>query len=241
MTDSGHRPRGRHEQDLGLKDALIIGCMQGVGVLPGVSRSGSTISGALFAGLNRKTAADFSFLMSIPAIIGGAVFEIPDALATGIGDMHWTTIVAGMLVAGITGYFAIKVMIEAIKKKKLIGFVIYAAAPTLIAAFNSDPAVVHYGVMQARTIALFYFLLAFSHCIAAVLRGSGNASIPMIVMLCVWCLFRVSYITVTVRLIPDIRVIFWAYPLTWSISSAIFLYLFLRGKWVYGFEKGGKR
>ncbi len=64
---------------------------------------------------------------------------------------------------------------------------------------------------------------------------------PMLVMLCVWCLFRVSYITVTVRLIPDIRVIFWAYPLTWSISSAIFLYLFLRGKWVYGFEKGGKR
>ena len=124
---------------------------------------------------------------------------------------------------------------------ELIGAVIYTAAPTLIAAFNSDPEVVHYGVMQARTIALFYFLLAFSHCIAAVLRGSGHASVPMVVMLCVWCLFRVSYITVTVRLIPDIRVIFWAYPLTWSISSAIFLYLFLRGKWVYGFEKGGKR
>ena len=124
---------------------------------------------------------------------------------------------------------------------ELIGFVIYAAAPTLIAAFNSDPAVVHYGVMQARTIALFYFLLAFSHCIAAVLRGSGHAAVPMVVMLCVWCLFRVSYITVTVRLIPDIRVIFWAYPLTWSISSVIFLYLFLKGKWVYGFEKGGKQ
>ena len=60
---------------------------------------------------------------------------------------------------------------------------------------------------------------------------------PMIVMLCDWCLFRVSYITVAVRLISDIRVIFWAYPLTWSISSVIFLYLFLRGKWVYGFEK----
>ena len=60
---------------------------------------------------------------------------------------------------------------------------------------------------------------------------------PMIVMLCDWCLFRVSYITVAVRLISDIRGIFWAYPLTWSISSVIFLYLFLRGKWVYGFEK----
>ena len=106
-----------------------------------------------------------------------------------------------------------------------------------IAAFNRDPDVVHYGVMQSRTIALFYCLLAFSHCIAAVLRGSGHASVPMIVMLCDWCLFRVSYITVAVRIIPDIRVIFWAYPLTWSISSVIFLFMFLRGKWVYGFEK----
>lgn len=59
---------------------------------------------------------------------------------------------------------------------------IYTAAPVLIAAFNSEPDVVHYGVMQSRTIALFYFLLAFSHCIAAVLRGSGNASVPMIVI-----------------------------------------------------------
>ena len=119
--------KGKKLKNMQVTDALIIGCMQGVGVLPGVSRSGSTISGALFAGLNRKTAADFSFLMSIPAIIGGAVFEIPDALKNGIGDMHWTAVVAGMLVAGITGYFAIKVMIDAIKKKKLIGFVIYTA------------------------------------------------------------------------------------------------------------------
>ena len=120
---------------------------------------------------------------------------------------------------------------------EFIGIIIYVAAPVLITAFNRDPDVVHYGVMQSRTIALFYCLLAFSHCIAAILRGSGNASVPMIVMLCDWCLFRVSYITVAVRILPDIRVIFWAYPLTWGISSVIFLYLFLRGKWVYGFEK----
>ena len=120
---------------------------------------------------------------------------------------------------------------------ELIGITIYTAAPVLSAAFNRDPDVIQYGVMQARTIALFYCLLAFTHCIAAVLRGSGNAAVPMIVLLCVWCLFRVSYITLAVRLIPDIRVIFWAYPLTWSISSVIFLFLFLRGNWVHGFEK----
>ncbi len=123
---------------------------------------------------------------------------------------------------------------------EVIGVMIYTTAPTLISAFNRDPGVVHYGVMQARTISLFYCLLAFSHCIAAVLRGSGHAAVPMFVMLCDWCLFRVSYIAVAVRIIPDIRVIFWAYPLTWSISSVIFLYMFLGGKWVYGFEKNTK-
>ena len=65
--------------------------------------------------------------MSIPAIIGGALVEVPETLKAGIGDVHWTTIVAGMLVAGITGYFAVKIMINAIKKKKLLGFVIYTA------------------------------------------------------------------------------------------------------------------
>lgn len=134
--------KGKKLKNMQVKDALVIGCMQGVGVLPGVSRSGSTISGALFTGLNRKTAADFSFLMSIPAIIGGAIFEVPDALKTGLGDMHWTTLVAGMLVAGITGYFAIKVMISAIKKKKLIGFVIYTAV--LGALVLVDQFVTHY-------------------------------------------------------------------------------------------------
>ncbi|MEA4914179.1 MAG: undecaprenyl-diphosphate phosphatase [Christensenella sp.] len=134
--------KGKKLKNMQVTDALVIGCMQGVGVLPGVSRSGSTISGALFTGLNRKTAADFSFLMSIPAIIGGAIFEVPDAIKTGLGDMHWTTLVAGMLVAGITGYFAIKVMISAIKKKKLIGFVIYTAV--LGALVLVDQFVTHY-------------------------------------------------------------------------------------------------
>ena len=112
------------------------------------------------------------------------------------------------------------------------------AAPTLIAAFNGDPEVVHYGVMQARTIALFYFLLAFSHCIAAVLRGSGHAAVPMIVMLCVWCLFRVSYITVAVHYIPEYSCDLLGHTrLTWSISSVIFLYLFCVENGYMDYEK----
>ena len=121
------RANQRRLREMKATDALIIGSMQGVGVLAGVSRSGSTISGALFAGLDRKAAADFSFLLSIPAILGGAVLEIPDAIAEGIGNVHWTCVFFGMVTAGLTGYFAIRFMLNAIKKKRLWGFGVYTA------------------------------------------------------------------------------------------------------------------
>lgn len=120
---------------------------------------------------------------------------------------------------------------------ELVGIFIYVFAPVLITAFNSDSQVISYGTAQARTVTLFYFLLAFSHCIAGILRGSGKSTIPMLIMLVCWCIIRVTYITLTVRLIPDIRVVFWAYPLTWCLSSIIFLLYFLKGDWVHGFEK----
>ena len=103
-----------------------------------------------------------------------------------------------------------------------IGVLIFAFAPFLIGLFNGEPEVVAFGVSDARTVALFYCLLAFSHCCADILRGYGRPVVPMAVMLAVWCVFRITYITVTVRLIPDIRVVFWAYPITWTISSILF-------------------
>lgn len=127
LSDKFGKARGRKIKDMKVSDALVIGGMQAVGVLPGVSRSGSTIAGALFAGLDRKAAADFSFLLSIPAIVGGAVLEIPDALEQGVAGINWLCVLVGMLVAGVTGYFAIRVMIGAIKKKKLWGFAVYTA------------------------------------------------------------------------------------------------------------------
>lgn len=120
---------------------------------------------------------------------------------------------------------------------ELVGCFIYIFSPVLIAAFNSDPLVIANGTAQARTVTLFYFLLAFSHCIAGILRGSGKSTVPMLVMLVCWCIIRVTYITIIVRFIPDIRVVFWAYPLTWCLSSIIFLLYFLKGDWVHGFER----
>lgn len=120
---------------------------------------------------------------------------------------------------------------------ELVGVVIYTFAPYFIAAFNSTPEVLSYGVAQAHTASLFYFLLAFSHCMAGILRGAGKSTVPMFVMLVCWCIIRVSYISIAVHFIPDIRVIFWAYPLTWCLSSIVFLLYFLRSDWIHGLEK----
>ena len=81
---------------------------------------------------------------------------------------------------------------------------------------------VAFGTNYARTVSLFYCLLAFSHCCAGILRGMGRPIVPMAIMLAVWCALRITYITITVSIIPDIRVVYWAYPLTWSISSVLF-------------------
>ena len=120
---------------------------------------------------------------------------------------------------------------------ELVGVVIYTFAPYLIATFNNTPEVLSYGVAQAHTASLFYFLLAFSHCMAGILRGAGKSTVPMFVMLICWCIIRVTYITVTVHFIPDIRVIFWAYPITWTLSSIVFLLYFLKSDWMHGLEK----
>lgn len=120
---------------------------------------------------------------------------------------------------------------------EIVGIIIFFTAPYLVATFNNDPQVVAFGTAQARTITLFYFLLAFSHCIAGILRGAGKSTIPMFVMLICWCIIRVSYITVAVRIIPDIKVIFWAYPITWTLSSILFIIYYFKADWIHGFDR----
>jgi Na+-driven multidrug efflux pump len=120
---------------------------------------------------------------------------------------------------------------------ELIGVIFFTFAPILVGMFNRDPEVVRYGVTQARVQSLFYCLLAFSHVIAGICRGAGKAVVPMVVMLSVWCVFRIMYITAVMKLVHEIHLIYWAYPITWSISSIIFLIYYLKSDWVHGFEK----
>ncbi len=116
-----------------------------------------------------------------------------------------------------------------------IGVIMFLAVPQLIKMFNADPEVVRLGARQGRTEALFYFLLAFSHIIAGICRGAGKAIVPMFIMLSVWCVFRIAYITVMMYFVHDIGLIYWAYPLTWGISSVIYLIYYLKSDWVHGY------
>ena len=120
---------------------------------------------------------------------------------------------------------------------ELIGLTLLLVAPYAIALFNEDPAVIAIGVRQTRTEALFYFALAFAHSISAVMRGAGRAKMPMYTMLVCWCVIRVTYITLALKVWPDITTIFWAYPITWCLSCVVFLLYYLKADWVHSFQK----
>lgn len=131
-----NRPMKLETEDMKWYHAVIIGGIQGVAVLPGVSRSGSTITGAMLCGMKKKDAAEFSFLLSIPAILGGLVLEIPDLVKSGTGGFTWYGILIGMIAAGVSGYFAVRFMIRLITKKSLWGFAAYTCALGLFLLLN---------------------------------------------------------------------------------------------------------
>lgn len=119
---------------------------------------------------------------------------------------------------------------------ELIGIVIFIMAPVLIAAFSDDPSVIQVGTDRARTSALFFFLLAFSHCMSAILRGAGKSTVPMLVMLLCWCVIRVAYVTIMMQIVHVIDVVYWAYPITWTLSSIVFIVYYKKVNWMHAFD-----
>ncbi len=114
-------------------DSVIIGITQGIATLPGISRSGSTMTAALLCGFEKKFAVKYSFIMSIPAVAGACVLEIKDAAGTKFEASY----VVGMLVAAVVGYVAIKSMLVVVRKKKYIIFSVYCLVVGLIAVVGS--------------------------------------------------------------------------------------------------------
>lgn len=112
-------------KDITLSDAVTVGFFQGIALLPGVSRSGSTISSGLFTGFTRETAVRYSFILGIPAILGGCVLEVGDAVKEGI-TFEWSYIV-GFAVAAVVGLCAIKMVNWLVKSDKFKYFGYYTA------------------------------------------------------------------------------------------------------------------
>lgn len=110
--------------EITLKDALIIGLAQACALIPGVSRSGSTIVAALFLGMRRPDAARFSFLLGIPAIAGAGIFQLGDALADP-GAGGWLPIVIGSIASFASGYASIAWLLRYLQRKSLAPFAIY--------------------------------------------------------------------------------------------------------------------
>ena len=112
-------------ENMNLRNAIFIGCVQGVAICPGISRSGSTLFGSLVCNLDRKFAVKFVFLISIPSILGSAILEAPEAIEAGVTASELGPVIAGMVVAAIAGLVAIKGMIKIVQDKKLIWFSYY--------------------------------------------------------------------------------------------------------------------
>ncbi|AMK16266.1 undecaprenyl-diphosphatase UppP [Methanobrevibacter olleyae] len=108
--------------NLTIKEALFMGCGQALAVLPGLSRSGTTIAAGLFAGLDKEFAAKFSFILSIPAILGAALVKLKDL---GGANIELSACIAGFIVAVISGYFAISFLLKIVRERSLDIFAYY--------------------------------------------------------------------------------------------------------------------
>ena len=120
---------------------------------------------------------------------------------------------------------------------ELIGLALYILMPQLARLFTQTPEVIQMATRQARTIAPFFFLLAYSHAVASVCRGAGKSIVPMVIMLGVWCVLRITYITLIMRVSHELLFLYLAYPITWSISSIIYFLYYHFSDWIHGFEK----
>jgi undecaprenyl-diphosphatase len=120
-------------QGFGWLDALIVGFWQVTALFPGISRSGATIGGAMLRGFDRPTAARFSFLLSVPALLGGGVLAIADLVEAGTLAADLPTLAIGFVAAAVSGYLCIRWLLGYLQRRSLIIFAIYCA---LFGLFN---------------------------------------------------------------------------------------------------------
>jgi len=118
-----------------------------------------------------------------------------------------------------------------------IGILNFIFSPHLIALFDKSPEVIRFGMIHERTMTAFYFLLAYSHTMAAVFRGAGKSTVAMLGMAVCWCVVRVPYVTIATRIYPHLIAVSSAYPVTWTLSSLIFTVYYLKADWMHGYDR----
>ena len=147
---------GKSSSRVGILQAVVMGLFQGIGMIPGVSRSGSTILGGVSTGLNKSTAAKFSFMMSAPAILGSLLMEGKDALELGYAkEIALDPSLAGILVSAVVGYLAIRFMLRIISKVPLSWFALYLAVIGIIyllLQFSGSPLVPVFSVPASVSV-----------------------------------------------------------------------------------------
>lgn len=126
LADNAKNRGYKSFEDIKVKDALLVGTLQGAAILPAISRSGLTIAGALFSGIKKEAAARFSFLVSLPAIAGAWVLQVVKLReGTAVEGVSTSAIVVGTIVSAIFGYIAVKWMLKILNQGSLKGFAIY--------------------------------------------------------------------------------------------------------------------
>lgn len=129
ISEDGHKV----PKDVSYSNGFFIGICQGISTLPGLSRSGTTIAACLMSGFDRRFAVKYSFIMSVPAILGAAVLELKDIGSETVTAGLVGTYFAGAVAAGLVGYICIKTMLVVVRKKKFKGFAIYCFAVGVLA------------------------------------------------------------------------------------------------------------
>lgn len=125
-----------NEENVSFGKAGFVGVCQGFATLPGISRSGTTITACLLAGMDRAFAVKFSFIVSIPAILGAAVLDVPDMFKETLSSGEIVNSIVGTVVSAVVGYICIKTMLKVVRKKKFKGFAAYCAIMGLVAVIG---------------------------------------------------------------------------------------------------------
>ena len=128
-------------------------------------------------------------------------------------------------------------LVSAMVVAESIALLIYTLSPRLIGLFSQDPEVIAFGVMHQRTTTPFFFLLAYTHAMAAIQRGAGHSAVAMLVMAVCWCVIRVPYVTLAAHLRPVLTSVSSGYPVTWTLSSIVFTIYYFRADWMHSFER----